>query len=140
MATPRATNRYTSSETFGREVSPREKTPTRSHSFKVRHGSQLYPLSEKARCIYCSLHNQISITQRKCPDCPLSPALCQTLEKDCHAKWHSTTFEKLRNLWYEHVERRQKPNEQTATPPPSQRGRPKGSINKRRRRGMYRTK
>ena len=62
----------------------------------------LYPANQKARCLYCHLHNAKNYTQRKCPDCNLVPALCQTVERDCHSAWHSETFAVVRKLWYEH--------------------------------------
>jgi len=40
-------------------------------------------------------------TQRKCPDCPHCPALCQTVERDCRSKWHEPSFDNLRSLWVE---------------------------------------
>ena len=40
-------------------------------------------------------------TQRKCPDCPHCPALCQTVERDCHYKWHEPSFDNLQSLWVE---------------------------------------
>ena len=69
--------------------------------FKIYHGSKIYPLEEKSLCVYCKLHNSRSATQCKCPDCPLNPALCQTVEKDCHSEWHSDAFSMIRKLWYE---------------------------------------
>ena len=81
----------------------------------------------------CTVHCiTSSITQRKCPDCPLTPALCQTLERDCHSAWHNPSFSKIQTLWYEHVQKKEKS-------PKGPCGRPKGSINRRRRRGMYRS-
>ena len=102
-------------------------------SYIQRHGSKLYPHTEKSRCASCHLHSATSFTQRKCPDCPLNPALCQTLERDCHSEWHDKSFSVIRNLWYSH--RRIPESADTPT-----RGRPKGSINRRRKRGAYRSK
>lgn len=56
---------------------------------RVKHGSILFPPAQKARCQYCKMHGTISWTQWKCPHCSLLPALCQTVERDCHADWHS---------------------------------------------------
>ena len=103
-----------------------------SRSCKIQHGSKPYSTSE--RCVYCGLHGKRSVTQRKCSDCPLQPALCQVLGRDCHSDWHSNSFAKIRQLWYEHIERK-------STQPNSSgrgRGRPRGSVNRRRRRGNYR--
>ena len=88
--------------------------------------------------MYCKLHNTKGVTQRKCPDCPLTPALCQTLDKDCHSEWHSDKFSAIRKLWYDKnlKENEIGPEKDTS----SCRGRPKGSINRRRRRGNYRSK
>ena len=44
---------------------------------RVKHGSVLFPLEQKARCQYCRMHSIVNWTQRKCPDCPNTPALCQ---------------------------------------------------------------
>ena len=63
-----------------------------TYSYIQRHESKLYPHTEKSRCVYCHLHSATSFTQRKCPDCPLNPALCQTLERDYHSKWHDKSF------------------------------------------------
>ena len=37
--------------------------------------------------------------QQKCPDCPFLPALCQTVERECHSDWHEPSFDELRNVW-----------------------------------------
>ena len=39
-----------------------------------------------------------NFTQRKSPDCPFTPSLCQTADKDCHAEWHQTSFDEIRSL------------------------------------------
>ncbi len=126
--------------TYGTKTISQTSTSTsNTRSYNVRHGSKLYPVSQRSRCIYCHLHNASSFTQRKCPDCPLTPALCQTLEKDCHSVWHSKSFAVIRNLWYRHrLEPTVKMRDVQTTN--CGRGRPKGSINRRRRRGAYRSK
>ena len=43
--------------------------------------------------------------------------------------WHSDTFGKIRQLWYEHKMKRE------TKLPPNPRGRPKGSINRSKRAG-----
>ena len=108
---------------------------TSTRSFNVHHGSNLFPLTQKSRCVYCHLHNTSSVTQRKCPDCPLTPALCQTLEKDCHSKWHDNSFAVIRQLWYDHrqhsYDHHDKQVELRGVKTTNHgRGRPKGSINR----------
>ena len=46
------------------------------------------------------MNGQESWTQRKCPDCKLCPPLCQTQDRDCHSKWHSSSFDQLGTLWF----------------------------------------
>ena len=55
--------------TYGNQIQPTGKP--RFRSCKVQHGSHLFSAQHKARCVYCSLHHKASVTQRKCPDCPL---------------------------------------------------------------------
>ena len=61
----------------------------------------LFPLEQKARCQYCGMHSIVNWTQRKCPDCPNTPALCQTTGRDCHAKWHSPSLDEVRDKLFE---------------------------------------
>ena len=132
--------------------------PSRSDC-RVKHGSMLLPVSEKSRCQYCRImHGQVNWTQRKCLDCIGQPGLCQTLQRDCHSAWHSPSFDRLRNVWFDGQLSRQELSQQ-GLPPDSEgagqssqpprarqgqpllgrpRGRPRGAINKRRRRGAYR--
>ena len=63
---------------------------------KISHGNTLHPT--KARCVYCGLHGKYSLTQRRCSDCHLQPALCQIMERDCHSHWHSKSFMRIRNF------------------------------------------
>ena len=124
---------------YGTSVRPQVSTSRRIRSFKVQHGSKLFPVGEKGRCVYCHLHNIRNFTQRKYPDCPLVPAFCQTLERDCHSSWHSVSFSTIRKLWYEHRDKSSsKPKEAGSSS--RGRGRPKGSVNRRKRRGNYRSK
>ena len=119
-------------------VAPRPLS-SRASACRIRHGSKLF--STKARCVFCQLHGKRRFTQRKCPDCPLQPTLCQVLDRDCHFDWHSDSFGTIRQLWYEHIQRRStQPNPSSHGPQQSSRraGRPRGSINRRRRRGNYR--
>ena len=105
-----------------------------SSSCRVRHGSQLGPT--KYRCQYCKVQGKTSWTHRKCLDCLHQPALCQTAERDCHSLWHQPSFDVIRNLWFS-----KKSNSSTSGSPSARghRGRPRGAINKRKRRGMYRS-
>ena len=57
--------------------------PSRS-DYRVRHGSMLLTVSEKTRCQYCIMHEQVNWTQRKRLDCIGTPSLCQTVQHDCH--------------------------------------------------------
>ena len=122
---------------------------------RVRHGSKLYPPADKTRCQYCKLNGVVKFTQRKCPDCPFCPALCQTAENDCHLNWHQPSFDAVRELWFRSKSKNTSSSavgtsdasqSSTTTTTTSQqfecpkRGRPKGSTNKRRRRGGYRGK
>lgn len=131
--------------------------PPRS-TYRVHHGSTL--TYNKGRCQYCKLSKKVNYTQRKCPDCPFSPSLCQTMERDCHAAWHQSSFDEVRALWIDKQENKFRSSAQStetfeaelsqgastssgASQPPStssetRRGRPKGAVNKRRRRGKYR--
>ena len=123
--------------TYGTEKRPQVHVGRKNVSFKIHHGSKLYPVDQRSRCMYCHLHNARNFTQRKCPDCPLVPALCQTLERECHSSWHSDSFSRIRNLWYEH---RQEPAREPDEASTRGHGRPKGSVNRRKRRGNYRNK
>ena len=60
--------------------------------FTVRHGST--PIAVRRCCAICT--NKCS---RKCPDCPFSPALSQSLRRDCHGTWDSTGFVAERGKW-----------------------------------------
>ena len=72
--------------------------PSRSDC-RVKHGSRVFDVSQKARCQYCRLQGKTKWTQRKCADCLFQPALCQTLERDCHALWHVPNFDDERDQW-----------------------------------------
>ena len=114
----------------------------------VRHGSTLYPLSGRAKCVICHLHNTRNFTQRKCSDCYLMPALCQTSERDCHSAWHSKSFSVIRQLWYEQEKCAASTEASTSTSTLASsvattghsRGRPKGSLNRSKRRGNYKAR
>ena len=120
-------------EEYGRhqQISTGIGRPYRSKC-RVRHGSVLS--SRKRRCQYCVLTGrEVRLTQRKCNDCSFGPALCQTGERDCHALWHSATFDRVRDLWFA------KMNRKSPTPPAHtpqlesvrKCGHPKGAKNKR---------
>ena len=110
-------------------------------SCRIHHGSTLYAVEEKKRQ-YCKLTKKENFTQRKCPDCPFLPSLCQTAERDCHTAWHQPNFDEIRALWFDKQERKcaaaSPPS--PADPPACRRGRPRGAINRRLRRGNYRTR
>lgn len=124
---------------YGAEKRPIERAlrPQRrpvSAAIRISHGSRLYPVTQKSRCVYCFLHNTVSYTQRKCPDCLDTPALCQTSDKDCHSSWHGSTFLVIRKLWYDKKAKSSSTETNTSS---KSRERPKGSINRKRRRGDY---
>lgn len=124
---------------YGIERRPIEKSPQRpkrsvSAAIRISHGSKLYPSNKKSHCVYCYLHHTKSYTQRKCPDCLLMPALCQINEKDCHS---ACNFSIIRKLWYDKQSRKQLSNTTTVSTSIKSRGRPKGSINCRHRRGSH---
>ena len=155
---------------YGTEKRPSKVSKRRVTTCKVHHGSKLYPANQKAKCLYCHLHNAKNFTQRKCPDCNLVPALCQTVERDCHSAWHSDTFAVVRKLWYEHrshatslhvassstsgcsstrghrgmsesrSSQEVSSTSQEACSTSRGRGRPRGSINRSKRRGSYRNR
>lgn len=90
--------------------------PSRSDC-RVKHGSMLLPVSEKSRCQYCRImHGQVNWTQRKCLDCIGQPGLCQTLQRDCHSAWHSPSFDRLRNVWFDGQFSRQELSQQGLPP------------------------
>ena len=91
-----------------------------STSVAIAHGSRFF--SGRKRCALCSAK-----TKRKCPDCPRKPPLCQTPTRDCYTVWHSRHCLSLWKKW-------QHRNSNT------RRGRPKGIVNRRRRRGNYRSR
>jgi hypothetical protein len=72
--------------------------PCRSEC-RVKHGSKVFDVAQKARCQYCWLQGETKWTQRKCTDCKFRPALCQTLDRDCHALWHMPRFDERRDQW-----------------------------------------
>ena len=144
-----------------RETIPQGRPPT--SSCRVCHGSTLYSVEMKGRCQYCKLSGKKNYTQRRCPDCLFTPALCQTHDRDCHGEWHKPTFDGVRNLWFEKQEQKglaitpQDSNSSTSSQQVTDssldsstsssvpllshgRRRPRGSINKCKRRGAYRAR
>ncbi len=67
----------------------------------------------------------------QCPDCVHEPALCQTAQRDCHSLWHRPSYDVVRFLWWS----TQQSIPSLRAPDTSSRGRPRGSINKRRSSG-----
>lgn len=112
---------------------------TAIESFDVSHGSELS--NSRSKCVICRTIN----TMRKCPDCPFQPALCQVSGRDCHSIWHSTSHLKARNDWFRNRRRREKQLLLTSLEAVAEIcdkrgvGRPKGSKNLRKRRGLYRS-
>ena len=91
------------------------------NSYKICHGSTAYD-GKRRRCGICH-----SLTSRLCPDCPFSPALCQSVRKDCHGVWYTPTSDIQRMRWF-----RQQSKKATAVSkvPSKRKGRPKGSKDK----------
>ena len=87
-------------EKYGRKGQEKRPVGKPPHSdCRVHRGSKIYPFTDKARCQYCRMQGQTNWTQRKCPDCPHLPALCQIVERDCHSKWHDPAIDDLQSLW-----------------------------------------
>lgn len=63
--------------------------------YRTLHGSKAFEYSQRSRCAVCKVK-----TTRRCPDCPFTPALCQTATKDCHSIWHSEQHDCLRSAWF----------------------------------------
>jgi hypothetical protein len=96
-------------------------------NFYVWHGST--PFEGRKCCVVCK-----SRCSRKCPDCPFSPTLCQSLRRDCHATWHTGLFAPQRVTWF--TKQRDKLHgrqHQTAVLRTKWRGRPSGRKDKRKR-------
>ena len=90
--------------------------------FTVRHGSTAIS-GIRRKCAVCR-----SSCGRQCPDCPFTPALCQSSRKDCHGRWHAASYSVTRGYWfaqkshqYREIERKRRP------------GRPIGSKDKKKR-------
>ena len=94
-------------------------------NFSIRHGSQAFG-GKRRICIVC--HKRSS---RHCPDCPFTPALCQSTKRDCHGQWHCDAHHTKRQRWFSKQKR--KYTESTIVQLSKKRGRPKGSKDKRRR-------
>ena len=100
-------------------------------SYQSSHGSKAFPYAQRGRCVVCQVK-----TARRCPDCPFTPCLCQTSDKDCHGIWHSEAHLHKRMNWF--LTKRNTYTRLTNPPTkhlPSKRGpgRPKGSKDKRKR-------
>ena len=65
----------------------------------IRHGSRIFDESQKAQCQLCQIQSKTNWTPQKCMDCPFQPALCQTVSRDCHHKWHLASFDAIREHW-----------------------------------------
>ena len=100
-----------------------ESQPAIATDFTVRHGSTL--IDSRRRCAICK--NKCS---RKCPDCPFSPALCQSTRRDCHGTWHNTQFTAERSKWF-HQQREKFRSRRVPSLWSKRRGRPLGRKNKR---------
>ena len=61
-------------------------------SYHTLHGSKAFQYSERAAGVL--------YVKWRCPDCPFTPALCQTATKDCHSIWHSEHHDCLRTAWF----------------------------------------
>ena len=85
-------------EKYGRHKrgEPGPGRPSRSEC-RVKHGSKVFDVTQKARCQYCGLQGETKWTQWKCTDCQFHPALCQMLDRNCHALWHMPSFDDRRD-------------------------------------------
>ena len=96
---------------------------TDTSDFTIRHGSK--PTDMRRRCAICK-----RTTISKCPDCPYTPALCHTVNRDCHGQWHTVQYNLSRSVWF-HSQKPNIRNEEVLQPPAKRRGRPKGKKNRR---------
>ena len=62
-------------------------SPQSPDDFIIRHGSTPFACSYRMICALCKQR-----CSRMCPDCPFSPRLCQSTQKDCHSRWHTTQY------------------------------------------------
>ena len=120
---------------YGREQQevPRVGRPSQSEC-RVRHGSVLVP--SKGRCQYCSLTSKsASLTQRKCQDCLSHLFVRQEIET---VIVFGTCLPLMGFVnWVFECKQRKMAAPEPEQPHYSGRGRPKGAINKNRRRGNY---
>jgi hypothetical protein len=103
--------------------------PRLQASITISHGSCFS--EERKQCSLC----QVNKTLRICPDCPNQPHLCQVVGRDCHRSWHGPASSQKRRRWTSNKGRVLK----LAVRAMKQAGRPKGSNNRKKRRGNYRS-
>lgn len=113
--------------TYGISQSNHSTTPD---NFQICHGSEPSGLKYN-RCVLCKER-----TTRRCPDCPHTPHLCQSLRNNCHNIWHTPSMEQTRTAWFR---KKEHGSQQLQRPPLKRAGRPTGSKNKQKRRGRYRS-
>ena len=97
--------------------------------FTIRHGSTPYA-GTRRKCAIC--HKKCT---RYCKDCPFSPALCQSIKKQCHEDWHSDSVcaAHTRAHWFTRQRNCMSKLSKRSGLPKKRPGRPKGSKNKRRK-------
>ena len=96
----------------------REKVPLGRHpqsEERIKHGSFVFPIEQRARCQYCYLRGEVNWTQRKCKDCNFQPALCQVQGRDCHLNWHKPSFDEKRNKWFQNHQKSDLPQQPVPT-------------------------
>ena len=70
-------------------------SPQSPDDFIIRRGSTPFVSSYRMICALCKQR-----CSRMCPDCPFSPRLCQSTQKDCHSRWHTTQYAVQWSQWF----------------------------------------
>jgi hypothetical protein len=104
-------------------------TLSEPRAITISHGSCFS--EERKQCSLCQTHK----TLRICPDCPNQPHLCQVVGRDCHKTWHSSSSFQSRQRYKRNKKRVLK----LVAKAVRQAGRPKGSKNRKKRTGYYRS-
>ena len=94
--------------------------------FTIRHCSMAVRSNKRRRCSVCQ-----HPTSRQCHDCPFSPALCQTWNKDCHTRWHSPQYAVQRQRYFAAQKKRAEGHPVHHILGQRRAGRPAGTKNKR---------
>ena len=109
---------------------------------QMKDGSVFFITAKKSRCQYCEIHGITSWRQMKYTHWQFYLASCQTVERDCHANWHSPAFDEVRIQWFHRKQISSETSDEASVPGPLQVeaeqpepeppkcGRLKGAINK----------